>query len=258
MTPFFVVYLVALMFGLLVGSFLNVCIYRLPRGESIVFPGSHCPQCNHPIRPWENIPVVSYLFLGGKCHYCHTRIPWRYPLVETLTAAFFVIFVHLYAVSFATLFYLIFTCALLVISFIDLDYQIIPDKISLPGIVVGFIASFFLPLTWYDSLLGILIGGGIILAVGYVGKWVFKKEAMGGGDVKLMAMIGAFLGWKLVLLTLFFASVVGAVIGVVFKLVTGKEYIPFGPFLSLGALLALFFGEKFLLWYWNAILPPDI
>lgn len=258
MTPLLLLYLFTMMFGLLVGSFLNVCIYRLPRGESIVFPGSHCPQCNHSIRPWENIPVFSFLFLGGKCHYCQAPISWRYPLVELLTAIFFVIFVHQYAVSLTTLFYLIFTCALIVISFIDLDYQIIPDKISLPGIAVGFLASFFLPPTWYDSLLGIVIGGGIILAIGYAGKWVFKKEAMGGGDVKLMAMIGAFLGWKLVLLTLLLASLVGAVIGLVFKLVTGKEYIPFGPFLSLGALLALFFGEKFMIWYWNMLLPPQM
>lgn len=258
MGPFFLLYLFTLLFGLLVGSFLNVCIYRIPRGESIVFPGSHCPHCNHAIQPWENIPVLSFLGLQGKCRYCQTPISWRYPGVELLTAAFFVLFVHQYAVSFEAFWYLILTCALIVISFIDLDHQIIPDKLSLPGIVVGFIASFFLPLSWYDSLLGILAGGGIILVVGYVGKWVFKKEAMGGGDVKLMAMIGAFLGWKLVLLTLFFASLVGAIVGIVFKLVTGKDYIPFGPFLSAGALLALFFGEKLFFWYWNFILPPQV
>ncbi len=153
--------------------------------------------------------------------------------------------------------YLIFVSALLVISFIDIDHRIIPDNISLPGILLGFLASFLLPLHWYESLLGILGGGGVILAVGYLGELVFKKEAMGGGDVKLLAMIGAFLGWKLALLTIFFGSLVGAAIGVVMKLFTGDDYIPFGPFLSIGALAALFFGERFLHWYWMFLLPTQ-
>ena len=252
------IYLVTLALGLLFGSFFNVCIYRIPRGESIVFPGSHCPHCNHAIKPWDNIPIVSYLALGGKCRFCKVRISWRYPLVEALTAGLFLYTVHRFSISRAGLVYLVFVSALIVISFIDIDHRIIPDKISLPGIVFGLLAAIFLlPLQWYDSLLGILIGGGIILVVGYLGELVFKKEAMGGGDMKLLAMIGAFLGWKLGLLTIFFASLAGAVIGLVMKMFTGDEYIPFGPFLALGALGALFFGDRLLHWYWMLLIPAQ-
>ncbi len=251
------IYLITLIIGLLFGSFFNVCIYRIPRGESIVFPASHCPHCNQDIKPWDNIPVLSYLILGGKCRFCKAGISRRYPAVELLTACLFLYTVHHFSISWNTLVYLIFVSALLVISFIDIDHRIIPDNISLPGILLGFLASFLLPLHWYESLLGILGGGGVILAVGYLGELVFKKEAMGGGDVKLLAMIGAFLGWKLALLTIFFGSLVGAAIGVVMKLFTGDEYIPFGPFLSIGALAALFFGERFLHWYWMFLLPTQ-
>ena len=252
------IYLVTLILGLLFGSFFNVCIYRIPRGESIVFPGSHCPHCQHDIKPWDNIPVLSYLMLGGKCRFCKTGISWRYPLVESLTAVLFLYTVHRFSISWATLVYLVFISALIVISFIDIDHRIIPDKISLPGIILGFLAAaFLLPLQWYDSLIGLLIGGGIIWGVGRLGELVFKKEAMGGGDVKLLAMIGAFLGWKLALLTIFFGSLAGAVIGLVMKLFTGDEYIPFGPFLALGALAALFFGERFLHWYWLLLIPAQ-
>lgn len=253
----FMIYALTLILGLLFGSFFNVCIYRIPRGESIVFPASHCPKCHQSIKPWDNIPIVSFLLLRGKCRSCDAAISWRYPLVELLTALLFLTIVHTFAVSWATLFYLIFASALLIISFIDLDYQIIPDKISLPGIVVGIIASFFFPIAWYESVLGALVGGGVILLVGYIGEFVFKKEAMGGGDVKLMAMVGAFLGWKLALLTIFFASLIGAVIGIGMRLITGKEYIPFGPFLSIGALFALFFGHNFLVWYWTLLIPSQ-
>ncbi len=249
------IYGLTLILGLLFGSFFNVCIYRIPQGESIVFPGSHCPRCNHALTPWDNIPVISFLLLRGKCRFCQAPISWRYPLVELLTAGLFLLVVHSFSLTWSTLVYLILTSAFIVISFIDFDHQIIPDKISLPGILIGFAASFVLPLHWYDSLLGILFGGGIIMAVGYLGEWVFKKEAMGGGDVKLMAMIGAFLGWKSALLTIFFASLIGAIIGIVMKRITGKEYLPFGPFLSIGAFLTFLWGERFLLWYWSLLLP---
>jgi leader peptidase (prepilin peptidase)/N-methyltransferase len=161
-----------------------------------------------------------------------------------------------FSISLEALFYLVFVAALIIISFIDLDHQIIPDKISLPGIGVGLIASFFLPISWHASLLGAIVGGGVIWVTGYLGELVFKKEAMGGGDVKLMAMIGAFIGWKLTLLTIFFASLIGAVIGIISKIMTGKEYIPFGPFLSAGALLALLVGKDLLAWYWSLVMPP--
>ena len=246
---------ITILFGLLFGSFLNVCIYRIPRGESIAFPASHCPHCQHPIKPYDNVPVFSFLLLRGKCRSCGAAISWRYPLVEALTGALFGYVVHRYSFTGAALAYLVFTALLIAISFIDLDHLLIPDVLSLPGIALGFGASFLIPRPWHDSVIGMLLGGGMILAVGEAGERLFKKEAMGGGDVKLMAMIGAFLGWKMVLLTIFFASVVGAVIGIAMKARTGKEYIPFGPFLSLGALGALFFGENFLQWYLTFFLP---
>ena len=230
------------------------------RKESIVFPGSHCPRCQTPIKPWDNVPIVSFLLLRGKCRACQAKISWRYPFVELLTALLFAAVVHQFGLTPATLAYLGFVLALLAISFIDFDHLIIPDEITLPGIVIGLIASFWLPLPatfthWDGALLGALVGGGLIALVGYVGRWVFKKEAMGGGDVKLMAMIGAFLGWQMVFLTMFFASTVGAVIGIIMKFKSGNEYIPFGPFLSLGAIIALFFGQQFLGWYGNLIFP---
>ncbi|MBD3305742.1 prepilin peptidase [candidate division KSB3 bacterium] len=251
-------YIVIFLFGLLFGSFLNVCIYRIPRKESIVFPGSHCPNCQRPIKPWENIPLISFLVLRGKCRGCQEPISWRYPLVELLTALILVAIVYQFSFTLSALFYSIFACALIVISFIDLDYRIIPDKISLPGIVVGILGSLWLVTPWYATFLGTVVGGGVILITGYIGSLAFKKEAMGGGDVKLMAMVGAFLGWKLALLTIFFASLVGAIIGIGMKLSTGDEYIPFGPFLSLGALLAMFFGRALLAWYWNVVLAPPV
>lgn len=224
--------------------------------ESIVFPASHCPNCHTPLKPRDNIPILSFIILMGKCRSCHTTISWRYPLIELLTALIFVAIVSQFSLTLDAFFYLIFVSALIVISFIDLDYRTIPDKISLSGVVVGLIASLFLPIRWYESFLGVIVGGGVILVVGYVGAWVFKKEAMGGGDVKLMAMVGAFLGWKLALLTIFLASLIGAVIGIIFKFLTGEDYIPFGPFLSIGAVISLFFGQAFLFWYWGFISPP--
>lgn len=243
------------LFGMLFGSFLNVCIYRIPRGESIAFPASHCPNCQHPIKPYDNIPVVSFLWLRGKCRSCNAAISWRYPMVEALTGVLFWYIVHRYSFTWAALAYTVFTALLIAISFIDLDHMIIPDVLSLPGIALGIAASFVIPRPWYDSLIGLFVGGGMIWIVGSLGELVFKKEAMGGGDVKLMAMIGAFLGWKMVLLTIFFASLIGAIIGIAMKLATGNEYIPFGPFLSAGALCALFFGEKFLQWYLTFLIP---
>lgn len=223
--------------------------------ESIVFPGSHCPACHAPIHAWENIPVFSFLFLRGRCRACHTRISWRYPLIELLTALLFCALVYRFGMTVETLVYIVFVSLLIIISFIDLDHRLIPDVLSAPGIGLGLLASAVLPITWAESLLGMLLGGGLILLTGLIGSWFFKKEAMGGGDVKLMALIGAFLGWKMVFLTIFFASVVGALIGIIYKLITKDEYIPFGPFLSLGALCALFWGTSLLAWYWNHIFP---
>lgn len=244
-----------ILYGLLFGSFLNVCIYRIPRKESIAFPPSHCPNCQQPIKAYDNVPVLSFLMLRGKCRSCKAAISWRYPMIEMLTAFLFWCVVTRFSVTWAAAAYLILTAMLIVISLIDFDFMIIPDVISLPGILLGLAASFVIPRDFSDALLGMLLGGGMIWSVGMFGERVFKKEAMGGGDVKLMAMVGAFLGWKLVLIAIFFASVIGAAVGVAFKLATGKEYIPFGPFLSIGALCALFFGENLMIWYLTFLIP---
>ena len=248
-------YLFAFIFGAVVGSFLNVCIYRLPAGKSIAFPPSACPQCQTAIRWYDNVPIVSFLLLRGKCRSCGATIAWRYPLVELLngllTAALMLRFGP--TLTFAVFF--VFCSSLVVITFIDLDHQIIPDVISLPGIGIGFLFSFFLPwLSWSNSLLGILAGGGSLLLVAYGYQFLTGKEGMGGGDVKLLAMMGAFLGWRSILFIIFAASLVGSVIGITVMLAQKKDAklaIPFGPFLAFGAVLYIFFGKQIILWYLN-------
>jgi len=244
----------AFAFGAVIGSFLNVCIYRLPRDESIVVPSSHCPGCNTPIRPYDNIPLVSYLILRGKCRSCGESISFRYPLVEFLSATFSVVLVLFYGLSLAYIVYYLFVAALIVVTFIDLSHQIIPDEISLPGIVVGAGLSWLTPhVTLVQSLLGILIGGGSLYLVAWGYHLVTKREGMGGGDIKLLAMIGAFIGWKGVLFTILCSSLVGAVVGLVLIAVSsradGKYAVPFGPFLSLGAVTYLLVGEFLIAWY---------
>jgi leader peptidase (prepilin peptidase) / N-methyltransferase len=245
--------LASIIFGAIVGSFLNVCVYRIPRGESIVFPGSHCPHCQRSIPFYDNIPLISYLLLRGRCRYCKGPISLQYPLVEGVTAlSSFLLFCR-FGISWSYLFYFLFIAGLIVITVIDLFHQIIPDVISLPGIGLGLIASFILPqLTFLNSLIGVLLGGGSLFLVATFYYWLFKREGMGGGDVKLLAMIGAFLGWKAVILTILLGSLVGSLIGVIVMVIKGKDFkyaIPFGPFLSLGAALSLFYGEQLIMWY---------
>lgn len=240
-------------FGVVIGSFLNVCIHRLPAQESIVFPTSHCPSCKTPIRPYDNVPILSYLVLRGRCRACAARISPRYPLVEALTglAALAALLEFGWCVHFAVAF--LFLAALIVVTFIDLDHQIIPDVISLPGIPVGFAAA---ALTgdpgWQSSLIGILIGGGILWAVAEGYYRLTGREGMGGGDIKLLAMIGAFLGWRAVPITLILGSLSGTVVGLAFIVAKGRDSrtpIPFGPFLAAGAVCALFFGDALVDWY---------
>jgi len=239
--------------GCIIGSFLNVCICRIPEGKSIVSPPSHCPQCLAPVRWYQNIPVLSYLFLRGSCASCGIRISLRYPLVEALTGGFFVLIAYRFGLQYFVPILWLFAAILIVISFIDLDHQIIPDVISLPGIVVGFACSFVLPwVSWLDSLLGILLGGGSLFLVATAYELLTKKEGMGGGDIKLLAMLGAFLGWKAVLPTIFLSSLLGTLVGVPLMLVkraNGKLAIPFGPFLSLGAMVYLLWGPPLINWY---------
>jgi leader peptidase (prepilin peptidase)/N-methyltransferase len=241
------------MFGAIVGSFLNVCIIRLPKEESIIIPGSHCPQCNHPIKFYDNIPLISYLLLGGKCRYCKRSISAQYPLVEGTTAISSLLLFLKWGLSLSYFFYFSFVAALIIITVIDLYYQIIPDVISIPGIGVGLLGALIIPhITFFNSLLGILLGGGSLFVVATFYQWLFKREGMGGGDVKLLAMIGAFLGWDAVILTILLSSLIGSITGIIIMVLKGKDFkyaIPFGPFLSLGAVIALFYKNEIISWY---------
>ena len=256
-----ILYLIVSLFGLIVGSFLNVCIYRIPRGLSIIIPSSRCPSCNTPIKPWDNIPIVSYILLGGKCRFCQAKISFRYPLVELLNAIMYALILWRFDFGWHTVIYFVFSSSLIVITFIDLDFQIIPDKITLSGIPIGFlVGSFLLPdpfarsslLGMKESLIGMATGFGLFYLVALIGSAIFKKEALGGGDVKMMAMVGALMGWKTVLLTTFLGSLTGSIVGVLLMVLKGKDrkaQLPFGPFLALGTIITLFYGQEILSWY---------
>ncbi|SDL45168.1 type 4 prepilin peptidase 1 Aspartic peptidase. MEROPS family A24A [Geoalkalibacter ferrihydriticus] len=239
--------------GAVVGSFLNVCIYRIPEGLSVVSPGSRCPHCERPIRWYQNIPLLSWLVLRGRCAHCGAGISMRYPLVETLCGVLFLGVLWKFGLHAVTPVYWLLGAALIVITFIDLDHQIIPDAISLPGIVIGFGCSFAVPwVSWLDSLLGILVGGGSLLLVAMVYEFLTKKEGMGGGDIKLLAMIGAFLGWQAVFPIIFISSLAGTAVGIpvmIRQKADTRLALPFGPFLAFGALFYLFWGPEILHWY---------
>ena len=239
--------------GLIVGSFSNVCIYRIPRNESIIFPASHCPKCRSNISPKDNIPLLSYILLKGRCRNCKSKISMQYPIVELLSGLIYLIIYLVYGLSVQTLIYIILSSALIIIAFIDLNEQIVPDVISLPGIVIGFIISFFVPyISFINSALGVLVGGGIILIIGLAGSVIFKKEAMGGGDVKLAAMIGAFLGWRYITISLFLGFFLGALAGIILiisKIKSREDTVPFGPFIVLGSFITLLWGGKIISWY---------
>lgn len=263
--------------GLCIGSFLNVCIYRLPKKESISNPPrSHCPACGKDIHFYDNIPLVSYLLLRGRCRNCRQPISFRYPVVELLSGLFGLACVMAFGWTLETLIYYVFISALMVITFIDIDHQIIPDVISLPGILVFFAASFAprrhigffkilpdsietyasllpLPDMVFNAIIGILLGGGSLYAVAWTYYQLTGKEGMGGGDIKLLAMIGAMLGWEGVLFTIFVGSAAGTLAGVILmigtRLMDMKLRIPFGPFLSIGAIAYIFFGYPVMYWY---------
>ncbi len=250
---FYLVLVFAFILGAIIGSFLNVCIYRIPAGKSIVSPPSSCPHCGHRIRWYQNVPILSYVLLGAKCASCRARISLRYPAIEALTGLLFVLTLYYFGFSVATPIYWLFVSALTVIAFIDLDHKIIPDVISLPGIVIGFICSFPIPwVSWVDSLLGILLGGGILLAIAWLYELLTKREGMGGGDIKLLGMLGAFLGWKAILPVVFMSSLAGTLIGVPLMLLqrgNTRLAIPFGPFLAFAGIVYLFWGPFLLHWY---------
>ena len=192
--------------GLFIGSFLNVCIHRIPREESIVFPSSRCPKCREKIRPWDNIPVLSYLFLRGRCRHCKEKISPRYPLVETLSALIALAMLYRFGLTAAFFIYYAWACVLLVITFIDIDYQIIPDSLSIGGIVVGLALVWWLPVSYPEALIGLGVGAGLLIGVIYGYYFLTRKQGMGGGDVKLLGMIGVFTGWEGVLFTIFMGS----------------------------------------------------
>ncbi len=243
--------------GLCIGSFLNVCIYRLPESKSIVHPRSMCPNCDTRIPFYDNIPLFSYLWLKGKCRRCKVKISMRYPMVELLGGLVALGTYLRFGLTIETLIYYVFIAALLVVTFIDLDHRIIPDAITLPGIPICFAASFALPaITYKDALLGILIGGGSLFLVAWVYTILTKKEGMGGGDIKLLAMMGAIVGWQGVLFTIFVASLVGTLAGFAVMLQSRKGMklaVPFGPFLSIGSITYIFFGTELVTWYLNLL-----
>lgn len=267
---YLILYIFSFILGSVVGSFLNVCIYRLPREESVVTPPSHCTACGSRIRFYQNVPIISYVFLGGKCSECGSRIPTRYPVVEILTGILFLAAFRTFGFTLETLFYLILICSLIVITFIDLEYMIIPNIITIPGIIVGLLYnslitdwqtsrnllgdfSFSLEnifgvlneVPFLDSVFGIIIGGGVLFLIAFLYVLIRKREGMGMGDVKLLAMIGAFLGWKGVIFVMLVSSLIGTVVGlsvIAYKKGDLKYALPFGPFLSLAAVIYLFAG----------------
>ena len=240
------------MFGTAVGSFLNVCIYRLPLRKSLMWPGSHCPSCDAPVKPYDNVPIAGYLWLRGRCRNCRAPISIQYPIVELLTGAVFLGAFLLFDSPAMLIQRLLFACAMIVLFVIDLEHRILPDVITLPGILLGFAFSLFLPPGWRDSLIGIVLGGGSLWLMGELYFRIRHEEGMGFGDVKMLAMIGAFLGWKLMLLTLILSSFLGSIVGVAiiaFNRGDMKYALPFGTFLAVGAIAAAAVGDTIIAWY---------
>lgn len=238
---------IALIFGLIIGSFLNVCIYRLPRKESIINPGSHCPKCNRPLQVIDLIPIISFIIYRGKCRYCRQKISWQYPIVELITGLIFFLIVEKYGISLKACSYLIISAIAIVAAFIDLHWQIIPNTLVLFGLGLGIIIIIFLrPFSW-SPLLGFLAGGLIMLAL-----YIFSGGMMGLGDVKYMALIGLYIGWPTILMVMLLSYTIGAVISLFLllaRLKKMKDAIPLGPFISLGAIITIIWGPKLLYWY---------
>ena len=247
---FFIVWMTV--FGAMIGSFLNVCIYRLPLKKSLWWPPSSCPSCGRRLAWFENVPIVGYLALRGRCRTCRAAISSRYAIVEALTAAMFGAATWYYGPTLLLASRLVLGCTLIVLFAIDLEHQLLPNVITLPFILIGFAFSFFVEPGWQSSLIGILVGGGSLLTMFYVWLWLRKQEALGMGDPKMLAMIGAFVGWKLTILTLVLASFSGSIVGVtliVLRRADMKSMIPFGCFLAFGAAIAATAGPSLIDWY---------
>lgn len=240
--------------GLLIGSFLNVCIYRIPKGESISYPPSHCTNCTNRIKPYDLIPVISYIFLRGKCRYCGEKISIKYPLIELFTGLIFVGLYYKYDISLDLFKYLILASYLIVIGFIDFNTTDVYLNTTLSGFIIGVI---FLGISLYHGqsvstyVIGTLIGGGFIAVI------ILLTGGMGWGDAEICALCGIYLGIRLTILTLFLSVILGGIIGVILILTkkkTRKDYIPFGPYITMGALISILWGEKFISWYLAGIL----
>jgi leader peptidase (prepilin peptidase) / N-methyltransferase len=247
------------LFGLCIGSFLNVCIYRLPASKTITDPPrSICPSCNRQIRYYDNIPILSYLWLKGRCRHCGTRIPFRYVVVELMTGVVAVGILFHFGLTLEGLIYFVFISSLIIMTFIDIDHRIIPDVITLPGILIGLIASLALPTVGFkNAIVGMLVGGGSLWLVAWVYYLLTRKDGMGGGDIKLLAMMGTIVGLKGVIFTIFVSSAVGTVVGVTLMIIKGKDMkfaVPFGPFLSIGAITYIFFGHEIIRAYFNLLI----
>ncbi|MEW6049796.1 MAG: prepilin peptidase [Candidatus Zixiibacteriota bacterium] len=245
--------------GLAIGSFLNVVIYRLPRKIKFLLERSACPHCSTPLKWYHNIPLVSFAVLRGKCAFCHMPISWRYPVVESLNAAAYIYFLWQLGFSAQLPAYAFLSSVLIAIFFIDLEFKIIPDVLSLPGIVVGLSSSAWPGgIGFLNAAIGMVVGGGALYLIAMLGDWLFKKESMGGGDIKMAAMLGAFLGWQKILLVFFVSSVIGLLVALGAMSVSEKlrrhRVIPFGPFLALAAMLAVLYGDRLLGFYVHTLL----
>ena len=255
--------------GAIIGSFLNVVIYRYPRGESIAYPASHCPHCGTTIKPYDNVPVLAWLWLGGKCRACRGSIDVRYPLVELANALFYLAIFLRTGASVGFLLLAAVVSMTIVLIYIDLDIQILPDVIDLPGVAIGLAigalslgrsyGGFVLSSSIVESLIGAAVGAGILLAIALAYRLVRKVDGMGLGDVKMMAMLGAILGWEPLFPLLVLASVAGALVGILVAARSPQGLqvaLPFGVFLGLSFLVVLFFGEELFVWYLQLLIAP--
>lgn len=245
--------------GAMLGSFANVVIYRLPEGLSVVTPGSHCYQCKKAVRWFDNIPILSWFILRGRCRQCGAKFSWRYPFVEFLTGLLFLLSFHFIGYKWFLLEVLIFQFGIVVCSFIDFDHMILPDEFTLSGIVIGLLGAWLNPeRSFVDGLLGMLFGGGFLWFMAYAYYLLSKNEGMGGGDIKLLAWLGALLGWKAIPFVIMLAAILGSIIGIVIAVKNKdglKTAIPFGPYLALGGVLYIFGGNEWAFQYFNLFLP---
>lgn len=246
-------FILIFLLGLIIGSFLNVCIYRIPQNQSIAFPASHCPECQNELRWWYLFPIFSFVFLKGRCAYCARKISIRYPIVELINGLLYLAVFYSFGLTWATLQGLILVSTLLVVSLIDLDHRIIPNQIVIFLVIVSIPLHLLVPnLTWLQMLWGFLVGGGLLLIIA-----VLSRGGMGGGDIKLMAALGLYLGWEQILMAIFIASLIGSVVGIVLMLFFGKgrkTAIPFGPFLAMGTLVCYLWSDRLISWYLSSML----